>query len=91
MLAGIFARPNTSSKQNEAEQRVSDIRVPQEPKKQSLNVEKSSKFTRTVQPEQGAVLPLTDAKGRCQVCSNHCRPVKQNCKKRQRALAKRGY
>ncbi len=37
------------------------------------------------------VLPLTDRRGRCQCCGNHCRPVRSNCKKRQKALAKLGY
>lgn len=33
-------------------------------------------------------LPLTDEKGRCMGCGNRCRPVRPNCKKRQKALAK---
>lgn len=33
-------------------------------------------------------LPLTDEKGRCMGCGNRCHPVRPNCKKRQRALAK---
>lgn len=32
-------------------------------------------------------LPLTDEKGRCMGCGNRCRPVKPNCKRRQKALA----
>lgn len=44
-----------------------------------------------IEGERGSSLPLTDSRGRCQGCGNRCYPVKPNCKKRQRALARLGY
>ncbi|MDY3974208.1 MAG: hypothetical protein SOY76_06210 [Veillonella caviae] len=38
-----------------------------------------------------SAVPLTDSRGRCQGCGNRCYPVKPNCKKRQRAMARLGY
>lgn len=87
LLTGILSKVVTGVLDEMVEEFVS----PQPGRRANESMTRSATSVRTgasAAGESSNQLPLTDEKGRCMGCGNRCRPVKPNCKRRQKALAK---